>query len=193
MSARRRRTNRRPGKTPAGHARDGILAEVVRRVLAQYTLDPAGTHGVGHWARVLENGRRLARTTGANLQVVELFAVLHDSCRFNEGRDQDHGIRGADLAHSMNGDVFHLDEEDAHDLYVACSYHTGGRTDGNETVLTCWDADRLDLARVGIWPDPDRLCTEAARKSDVLDWATRRGEQELALPWVRKEWGVDLR
>lgn len=42
------------------------------------------------------------------------------------------------------------------------------------TVQTCWDADRLDLGRVGIRPDPDRLCTSAAKESDLLEWAYAR-------------------
>jgi hypothetical protein len=36
--------------------------------------------------------------------------------------------------------------------------------DGDITVQTCWDADRLDLPRVGIQPLPQFLCTEAAKK-----------------------------
>jgi uncharacterized protein len=34
----------------------------------------------------------------------------------------------------------------------------------NITVQTCWDADRLDLGRVGIKPDPKRLFTEEGKK-----------------------------
>ena len=30
--------------------------------------------------------------------------------------------------------------------------------------MTFYDADRLDLGRVGIIPDPRRLCTDAAKK-----------------------------
>jgi uncharacterized protein len=41
-------------------------------------------------------------------------------------------------------------------------------------VQTCWDADRLDLGRVGKRPDPRRLCTPAARDRDVIEWAYRR-------------------
>ena len=40
--------------------------------------------------------------------------------------------------------------------------------EGDATVLTCWDADRLDLGRVGIRPDPKYLCTPAARDPEML-------------------------
>jgi uncharacterized protein len=46
--------------------------------------------------------------------------------------------------------------------------------EGDVTVLTCWDADRLDLGRVGIRPDPTYLCTAAARDTDMLTWSYRR-------------------
>ncbi len=43
---------------------------------------------------------------------------------------------------------------------------------GDPTLLTCWDADRLDLRRVGITPKRKRLATDAARK--LLHWAHPR-------------------
>ena len=35
---------------------------------------------------------------GANIEVVQLFSVFHDSYRTNEGIDDGHGERGGDLA-----------------------------------------------------------------------------------------------
>ncbi len=60
---------------------------IVRDILTGYALPPRGYHGVVHWARVLENGMRLAAETGANPRVVTLFALFHDARRLNEGRD----------------------------------------------------------------------------------------------------------
>ena len=57
------------------------LKPLIHQILEDYALPWHGTHGVGHWARVLENGLRLAKTTRANLEVVQLFAVFHDSRR----------------------------------------------------------------------------------------------------------------
>ncbi|MCB2041992.1 MAG: hypothetical protein KDH48_15080, partial [Rhodoferax sp.] len=60
-------------------------------------------------------------------------------------------------------------------LQAACRGHSDGHRAGHDvTVLTCWDADRLDLGRVGIRPLPERLCTAAAREPVVLEWAYRR-------------------
>lgn len=38
-----------------------------------------GDHGIAHWARVLENGPRLAGETGVDIEVVQLFVILYDS------------------------------------------------------------------------------------------------------------------
>lgn len=122
----------------------------------------------------MENGRRLAPLTGANTRIVDLFALFHDSCRKSDGRDAGHGIRGARLAAQFRGQLYDLNDDEFALLYRACGHHSGGMTDAEITVATCWDADRMDLGRVGIIPDKARLCTEAARHDDFYDWALER-------------------
>ncbi len=141
---------------------------------AQFALDWKGIHGAGHWARVRRNGLRLAATTGASPRVVTLFAWLHDSRRLDDGRDPMHGPRAADLARMLRGHLFDLADADFERLVRACAGHTAGRWDEDVTVRTCWDADRLDLGRVGIMPDPAYLCTDAARDPAMIQWAYRR-------------------
>ncbi|MGE3778174.1 MAG: hypothetical protein AB7F89_13385, partial [Pirellulaceae bacterium] len=63
------------------------LGRIVQAIIAEYELPLDGYHGVAHWARVLENGRRLCEQTGANVNIVSLFAVFHDSRRVSEGHD----------------------------------------------------------------------------------------------------------
>ena len=74
---------------------------ILHAVLEDYALPWGGYHGVAHWARVYENGLRLAEETGAIVEVVQLFAVLHDSRRVNEHTDPDHGPRAAEFAMSL--------------------------------------------------------------------------------------------
>jgi uncharacterized protein len=147
-------------------------AIIIQTILASYALPQRGTHGVTHWARVMENGLRVAEVTGANLQVVTLFALFHDACRENEHRDHGHGLRGAELAQSFRGTLIRLNDSEFDLLYEACRLHTDGETEGDITVQTCWDADRLDLMRVGIQPIQCRLCTDAGRA--LLLWANQR-------------------
>ena len=42
------------------------------------------------------------------------------------------------------------------------------------TVQTSFNADRLDLGRVGKLPNPEFLCTEAAREPKTIEWANQR-------------------
>ena len=169
------------------------LAAIVPEVLKGHRLPPRGVHGVGHWARVLENGRKLAEATGANVAVVSLFAVFHDSRRENDGEDPGHGGRGAELAADLRGRLFDLPDADFELLYRACERHTGGRTDPDVTVLTCWDADRLDLGRVGVVPAPKYLCTAAAKAPAMLEWAHARAGCGHEPEFVVSEWGVPPR
>jgi uncharacterized protein len=53
------------------------LPFILRAVLDEYALPWDGDHGVSHRARVLENGLRLADETGADIRVVQTFAVLN--------------------------------------------------------------------------------------------------------------------
>src|SRR5262252_10914227 len=122
--------------------------EVVRAAKERFALDLHGIHGVPHWQRVRENGLRLARYTGADRLIVELFAYLHDCCREDDRSDPGHGGRAADFAASLRGTLIHLSEEDFALLHQAIRDHELGLTKGDITVLTCWDADRLDLGRV---------------------------------------------
>ncbi|HBP16794.1 MAG TPA: hypothetical protein DEA08_03235 [Planctomycetes bacterium] len=164
---------------------------LVHRILDQFALSPSGAHGATHWARVLANGTRLAAQTGARVEVVQLFALFHDARRINEGADPEHGQRGADLAREKLGAWFELSAADMDRLYDACAYHSDGRTDHPDvTVQTCWDADRLDLPRVGVSVDKRYLCTLAAKQRELREWAGERGSRLLVPDFYRDEWGL---
>jgi uncharacterized protein len=161
-------------------------------IIEKYRLPWNVVHGIGHWARVRESGLRIAASlTGVNTKVVELFAVFHDARRKNEGTDRGHGCRGAGLAKKLRGLFFELSDEEFELLYMACCYHTDGYTEGDITVQTCWDADRLDLGRVGKTPDPQYLCTTVAKDPDLIAWADSRAHQGIVPQFAVKEWFAD--
>lgn len=153
---------------------------LLRYLRSQFAIDWHGHHGVAHWARVRANGLMLAPETRANRHVVELFAFFHDSRRVNEHEDDGHGGRGAVLAAQLKGRFFEASDDEMDLLRVACRDHSGGYSEGHGTILTCWDADRLDLLRVGIRPRADRLCTEAARQPGMLAVANGRAQAWVA-------------
>ncbi len=147
---------------------------LVDLVQTGFALHLDGIHGIAHWRRVCANGLRLAKSTGADTVIVELFAFLHDSKRMNDGRDPQHGARAAQFAASLRGSLLTLPDEEFELLRYACEYHTDGLIKAHVTVQTCWDADRLDLGRIGVRPDPRRLCTTAAREASMIEWAYRQ-------------------
>lgn len=141
-----------------------ITPRLIAAIRDEYRLAWSGIHGVRHWARVRKIGLRIAETTGARTDVVELFSFLHDSCRHSDGRDPDHGRRAVAFATQLRGNRFQLDDAGFALLCEAMEFHSFGAIEADITVQTCWDADRLDLVRIGIQPEADRLCTDAARQ-----------------------------
>lgn len=131
---------------------------------APRTLPDHSIHGPAHWRRVERNALILSTQTGAIVPVVRLFALFHDSRRENDWLDPDHGARGAEFAASLRGKHFDLPDDHFDLLYEACVGHTDGHHHDDPTIGTCWDADRLDLGRVGAVPDPQYMSTSFARE-----------------------------
>jgi uncharacterized protein len=158
-----------------------ITRSLLQRLTGSFALPTRSVHGPAHWMRVRQNGLRLAEQTGANTCVVELFAVLHDSCRLNDYADPKHGPRAAQFAEDLylEGRI-PCSRDEMLLLTTACEGHTSSQTHSDITVATCWDADRLDLHRVDITPEPRRLCTEAARKAEILNFAETRAKYWLS-------------
>jgi uncharacterized protein len=152
--------------------------EIVRAARERFVLDLRGIHGIAHWQRVRENGLRIAKHTGANRLLVELFAYLHDCCREDDRSDLGHGERAAHFAQTLRGTSLHLSDEDFNLLHEAIRDHELGRTRAEITVMTCWDADRLDLGRVRRRPNPIYLCTDFAKQKSTIEWAYKRSRSD---------------
>jgi uncharacterized protein len=155
-----------------------VSSLITQRLIAfarnEFRLNWDGIHGAPHWSRVRHNGLLLAERTGANTRVVEYFAFLHDLGRENDYHDPEHGFRAAAIAVNIAGDLIDVSNEELDLLTEACCGHSDGHLIADVTVMTCWDVDRLDLGRVGIRPDPRRLCNDAARHPELLSEAYER-------------------
>ena len=66
-------------------------------------------------------------------------------------------------------------------LTFALHEHTSGLTSGDATVACCWDADRLNLWRVGIAPRAEYLSGAWARRPERIAWGRRL--QDRAVTW----------
>lgn len=120
-------------------------------------------HGLKHWKTVERNGLYLSEFTGADKSVVSYFAYLHDCMRENEQIDPGHGLRGAEFA-QMHRQAILLNENQFEKLFYACEHHTDGEPTNCGTSSTCWDADRLDIGRVGFVVDPKYLASQEAKR-----------------------------
>ena len=189
-------------------------AEILRTSLGHVGrrgMRPWGIHGIAHWWRVRHNGLLLAERTGADRQVVRLFALLHDSFREDDGRDPGHGPRAAAWIERVRaGDdpapdaagaairaaIASLAQDRLVALREACRRHTSDVHHDDPTVATCFAADRLDLWRVGIMPDPRHI----PLPRDVLDEEIVRravDRTERGLGWTDREefraaWGIEV-
>lgn len=127
-------------------------------------------HGIEHWDRVWENAQTIGWNTEADMEVVEYFAYLHDSQRWDEGEDTEHGPRAAGFW-KEHRDLFNLTDAQFKILLKAVSGHTvampGDKAGDDPTLAVCWDADRLDIGRVGKVVNADYLFTDFAR--DLID------------------------
>ncbi|MCK9250387.1 MAG: hypothetical protein M0P31_15610 [Solirubrobacteraceae bacterium] len=171
------------------------LDELVRTVEGRATHLSSQIHGPSHWravgataaelvaapppgpADVVGDGGDAGREpTGpdpvaADRELLLLFALLHDACRLDDGRDLEHGPRAEVLLADLRT-AGHLDlaADRADVLAEALRDHTAGGLSVEPTIAVCWDADRLLIGRVGIVPDP-RFCSTAEGRRRAHDGA----------------------
>ncbi|MCY7304047.1 MAG: hypothetical protein LH654_13655 [Thermoleophilia bacterium] len=159
---------------------DSALAPLV---VARSTRPGSPDHGQQHWKAVAWAGLGLARQVdGCDAELVLLFALLHDTQRFNESRDPEHGLRAALFAQELRAEgVLALDDERLDVLADACTRHDQGFVSDDPTTGACWDADRLNLWRVGITPEARLLSTPPARQRELI--ADARSFHGLAYTW----------
>lgn len=145
-------------------------------VVPQFRLNlEHGIHGISHWARVWRNGRELAEAEGVDSTVPCLFAFLHDSQRFDDGSDPEHGHRAVQWIHKLYARRrLPIPAGKFYTLCEAIEGHSFGGTHHDPVVQVCFDSDRLDLGRVGIRPDPERLCTAHAKNATTIQHALNR-------------------
>jgi uncharacterized protein len=147
-------------KTPV----EAWLVGVHDYVMSIFRCGTTSIHGPLHWQRVAGFGLQIAPSSGADLAVVRLFALLHDSCRMSDGADPGHGPRAAEMLERIVPSVFALDPGRLDLLRHAIRHHTSGWTSPDPTIGTCWDADRLDIGRAGITPAAGYMSTAAGKE-----------------------------
>jgi uncharacterized protein len=159
-------------------------------------------HGPAHWARVHRFANALLNrehVPGDAQTCILLFAWLHDLAREDDEGTRTHAVDGAAqldrilpaIGEPLSGDQreilrgaihYHSDGMVAREAVVAGLFDRVGWPP-ELVILTigcCWDADRLDLPRVGITPDPALMSTSSWRDVQVL--SARIHHVDLAKP-----------
>jgi uncharacterized protein len=168
-----------------------VSPAVMQAALRGYRLAVDGLHGPGHWLRVLTNGWALADgTPGADRDVVELFALLHDCRRVDDGQDRGHGDRASTYVRSLAADgLLALDPGRLDLLAEACSRHELGDVSSDPTIGCCWDGDRLELSRLGRRPKAPFLSTAVAQEPALQEAAWLRGQTRVVDAALACRWG----
>lgn len=146
---------------------DALLAPVRAGARLLHSRD----HGEGHWRAVARCGLEIRSVDPAcDGDVLFLFGLLHDARREREARDPQHGPHAARLAETLRADgLFGLDDVRMALLVEACELHDTGAVTDDPTVGACYDADRLNLRRVGIEPDARYLSRPVSADPAFID------------------------
>jgi uncharacterized protein len=155
------------------------FAQLLRVVLARRSSRSA-VHGTQHWLQTAATGHRIVqRVPEADAAVVLVFAVVHDALRHGDGSDPDHGARAAALVEDLaRSGTLTLSATQLELLTAACRDHSLPRVSEDPTIAACWDADRLDLNRIGVVPAEEWLSLAVSRElalvreTSPLSWLT---------------------
>jgi HD superfamily phosphodiesterase len=139
------------------------FAEKVERDLGAFcSCGGLGLHGFDHLGRVAILAGRLARAVGEDVESAVVMGFLHDSARKDDGGGCLHAIESAVLARKLLLEFY--PQMDRGRICDSIKRHADGETTSDLMVACLWDADRLELKRLGRVVDPDLLSTEIAKR-----------------------------
>jgi uncharacterized protein len=147
---------------------EATYERLLKRAQDRFRCGPHSIHGPKHWRNVESTILLIAPQTGADVDIGRLFAIFHDCCRLDDGGDADHGPRAAAFLQELIGSERILSAPQADALIYAVHHHTFGMISDDPTIGSCWDADRLDLGRVGIVPSAKMMSTSAGKEIAAL-------------------------
>jgi len=142
------------------------IAEMARQsgeLLAPFcTCGDLDIHGFPHLERVAILSGRLADALGEDVESAVVMGFLHDSARRDDRGGPGHAHDSAVLARRLLGRFY--PDMDADRICDAIERHADGETTADPLTACLWDADRLELKRLGRTIDTDLLSTEAAKR-----------------------------
>jgi len=134
------------------HPDQSLLSdELIQRVVFQFALSRQGIHGPMHWGRVMENGLRLADETGANKNIVSLFALLNYNLRDKRPiyvRDDDPAYEFITAIH-LTGKCLYPDERAGDEYKLTLRGHElhAGQNSATLSDFHAHDENRIPIYR----------------------------------------------
>lgn len=189
MNQTRKDETGKPAPT-VGKNRPIIIDGIELLALERRRLPLNGIHGLAHWSRVCRTGWLLAPHTGADRDVIEAFALLHDVCRAHDNHCTSHGTQAAVMLEAKQYRRWFksFTARQMEQLILAVAGHTNSNSPGDATIATCWDADRLDIGRVGEIVNPAYLFSREAKS--MTPFINSRGTDTKVLEWTKDVWPV---
>ncbi len=119
-------------------------------------------HGVSHLRRVAILSGRLANAVGEDVESAVVMGFLHDCARRNDKNDIEHARDSEVLARGLVERFYpHLDVDR---ICEAIAGHADGEVTSDPFTGCLWDADRMELKRIGRTIDLDLLSTKVAKR-----------------------------
>jgi len=150
------------------------FSEIEKLAKNKFALGKDSYHGLSHWNRVLSNANFLSDHYDLNKDFVHHFAWLHDCCRENESHDPEHGARAAVFAKKIYKKQIQLPQDLFDKLLFTLENHNKGKVSEDLQIGICWDGDRLELGRVGIYPDAKYMSSPLAKDERLIDLCYER-------------------
>lgn len=119
-------------------------------------------HGISHLRRVAYLSGRYAYILKINLNDAVIAGYLHDCARENDSNGNSHAYESAYLAKGIiqgNLPVTNINK-----IFYTIYHHADGITTKDPFMGCIWDADRLNLLRIGIIPNEKLLSTQLAKR-----------------------------
>lgn len=139
---------------------------VLKKIIEEFYLKDSFIHGAAHWSRVYHYGHILSELNDFDKENIAFFSIFHDSKRFNDDYDPEHGLRGAEFFKKLSK-IIDITNEQKEIIYEACKKHNYQQEADSLEVGLCFDADRLDLWRVGINPNDDYLHIKQSKSFEM--------------------------
>ena len=143
-----------------------MVQQVEARCRPSCLCDGLGLHGIPHLRRVASTAGRLAAAVGEDVEAAVIAGFLHDCARVHDGGGTRHAHDSADLAKEILATFYpHVDSDR---LCDGIAHHADGTVTDDPLIGSLWDADRLDLIRLGRETRPHLLSTGLARRVAAL-------------------------